>query len=447
MMSLRQRLNRGLVIILTVVFVGHWLAADWVIRSVAEKQMMTRLQHDGDSLLDSMQLNIDAELVFETTHAGSVYGIAYSGHYFVIDIDGRRYTSASLQGEDLPFAEQPVNSIERFHFPGGPKGQPLLVLSRGVERLGHRVSISVAEDLTDIGYDINQIRAAYLVLTAMVLLAAICLQSGDVRRALKPLIAVRDELGEIAHGRQQQIDVKVPTEIKPLVKEVNRLLSLVERRLYQSRTAIGNLAHALKTPLAVLFRLAEHPAFDDHLELRQQLQQQTQTIHQRIERELKRARISGNIQSGSTLNPRSELMALAMLLQNIYTEKNLLIQVFAPDYLINFDREDLLELAGNLLDNACKWAKMKVVVTVTDTYGMRIQVEDDGPGCPEEEMQQLCQRGVRLDEAVQGHGLGLAIVRDIAEFYKGALIIERSAMLGGLSVAVEFPVAKLAAKV
>lgn len=439
MMSLRRRLNRGLVIILSVVFVGHWLAADWVIRAVAEKQMLTRLQHDGDSLIDTLKLAADGQMMFDSSHAGTVYGQAYSGHYFVIEFDDQTYYSKSLQAFVLPFAAVPPGTAKQFHYANGPQQQPLLVLSRGFERFGHIISISVGEDLTDIGRDIDQIRLAYLVLTAMVLLIAIGLQSNDVRRSLRSLQAARDELALIASGRQQQIQARVPTEIKPLVEEVNRLLVLVERRLHQSRTAIGNLAHALKTPLAMLFRLAEHSQLDAHPELRQQLQQQTQAIHERIERELKRARISGNTQTASVFNPRQELTALAMLLHNIYIDKGLMIQVNAPDQLIHFDREDMLELTGNLLDNACKWANRHVVINVENRQGMIISVEDDGPGCAEQDMLQLSQRGLRLDEAVQGHGLGLAIVRDIAEFYGGTLMIARSQTLGGLLVNVRFP--------
>lgn len=438
MKSLQRRLNRGLAIILCSIFTAHWLAADWVIRSVAEKQMTTRLEHDGDSLLETLQPGSNGQLTFDSTHAGSVYGQAFSGHYFVIYVDDKVYYSQSLQGSELPLPPVAVQTRNQYHFSDGPQRQPLLVLSRGFEKFGHHVSVSTAEDLTDIGHDITRIRLAYLGLTFIVLLAAIGLQTGDVRRSLRPLMAVRNELGEIANGQRQQIKSRVPTEIKPLVKEVNRLLLLVERRLHQSRTAIGNLAHALKTPLAMLFRLAESPALDQYPDLQQQLRIQTEAMHQRIERELKRARISGNIQTGAAFNPRQELTSLAMLLQNIYSEKQLLIQINAPDQLLRFDREDMLELVGNLLDNACKWAKRHIVVSVERQQDLLIGVEDDGPGCSEEYMLQLTQRGLRLDETVQGHGLGLAIVRDIAEFYGGSLRIGRSRQLGGLLVEVRF---------
>jgi signal transduction histidine kinase len=147
---------------------------------------------------------------------------------------------------------------------------------------------------------------------------------------------------------------------------------------------------------------------------------------------------AGHIQSGTAFNPYQELTTLADLLGNIYTGKHLAINVEAPDYPIPFDREDLLEIIGNLADNACKWAKSTVAISVTYQPNLIIKVEDDGPGCPEHELQQLTQRGVRLDESVQGHGLGLAIVRDVAEFYGGRLELARSQHLGGLLVRVSF---------
>jgi signal transduction histidine kinase len=438
-MSLRRRLNRGLAIILCLIFAGHWLAADWVIRAVAEKQMLTRLTHDGDSLLDTLTVDDAEQLSFDSSHAGSVYGQAFSGHYFVIHIDDRAYYSLSLQGLSLPFAPVQNNISREYHVENGPQQQPLLVLSRGFEKSGHLVSISIAEDLTDIGQDIFGIRLAYFALSLLVLVIAIKLQTADVRRALKPIKLVREELAEIANGMQQQIMTPVPAEIRPLVKEVNRLLILVERRLTQSRTAIGNLAHALKTPLAMLFRLAEDPMLQGRQDFRQQFQQQNQAILQRIDRELKRARISGNFQTGSVFNSRQEITSLVKLLQNIYCDKDLVVEVIVPDQVIHCDREDVLELIGNLLDNAFKWARHRIKIEVDCGNGAALSVSDDGPGCSETEMKQLCQRGLRLDEAVQGHGLGLAIVRDIIEFYGGRLSIERSLELGGLCVTVQLP--------
>jgi signal transduction histidine kinase len=438
-MSLRQRLNLGLVLILCVIFVIHWLAADWVIRTVAEKQMTTRLTHDGDSLLDTLTNDDHGQLVFDSFHIGSVYNQAFSGHYFVVQIDKAVYYSVSLKNQPLAIPPVTLGKMHLYHHIDGPKQQPLLVLGRGFDVSGHQVSISVAEDLTDIDHDITSIRQAYLALTLLVLLTAIALQSRDVKRVLRPFNDTQRQLTDIANGERQQITVDVPSEIKPLVNELNRLLVLVMRRLQQSRMSIGNLAHALKTPLAMLFRIAEHPVITGHPELQKQMQTQTAAIHHCIERELKRARIAGNKQTNMAFNPYQELMALTQLLQNIYAEKDLQIKVIAPDLLVHYDREDLLELLGNLLDNACKWAEKNIIVTIAFSDNFVITVEDDGPGITGLDAQVLTQRGLRLDESVQGHGLGLAIVRDIVAIYDGSLHLDRSSQLGGFLAIVRLP--------
>lgn len=323
----------------------------------------------------------------------------------MIHINDRVYLSNSLQQHPLAARAIPDGAAQHYHLPG-PEQQPLLVFGRGLSKNDHAVLLTVAEDLTDIGQDILHIRLAYLGVTLVILTLAIWLQSQDVKRAMRPLRAAQRELSNIANGQQQQISTAVPIEIRPLVKEVNRLIVLIERRLQQSRTAIGNLAHALKTPLAVLVRLSEHSDMAGQAQLNALLQSQAAAIQERIDRELKRARLSGHIQSGAAFNPYQELTVLAQLLNSVYSEKSLTIHIDAPDQLIPFDREDVLEILGNLADNACKWAKSQVNITVQHQTQLLIRVEDDGPGCPEEQLQQLIQRGVRLDESIQGHGLG-----------------------------------------
>lgn len=438
-MSLNQHLNRGLAIILGSVFLAHWLAADWVIRAITEKQMLTRLNHDCDSLLETLNFNASGQLTFDSSHAGAIYRQPFSGHYFVIKTANQTYISASLADQSLSFVDPPKDSSIHFHYTDGPQQQPLLVLSRSIEQMGHQINISVAEDLTDIGQDIDIIRIIYLIISFIVLFIAVVLQRININRALQPLNAISEQLVKIGNGEIQQITAPVPSEIRPLVLELNRLLILVEQRLQKSRTAIGNLTHALKTPLAVLFRLAEHPDIAANPKLQQQFRQQNDAIQQRIDRELKHARISGSIQAGSSFNPHEDLSALSQLLQNIFSEKKLIIDINVPNAPVCFDREDMLELIGNLLDNACKWAKLHIVINIIFNSKLIIQVLDDGPGCSEIEMAQLAQRGLRLDESIQGHGLGLAIVRDITLSYRGTLAITKAVDLGGLCVTVTLP--------
>lgn len=294
----------------------------------------------------------------------------------------------------------------------------------------------MAEDLTDIGKDILNIRLAYLAITIFILIIAVVLQSLDVKRAMEPLRKVTIELNQIAMGHQEQILTEVPEDVRPLVEEVNRLIMLIARRLQNSRTAISNLAHALKTPLAVMLRMSENAELQTHSELKQLLVSQAEIIHCRIDRELKRARLAGHMQSGTAFNPYQEISALAKLLKNIYSEKDLNITINAPDSPIPFDREDILEIIGNLADNACKWAQKAVNISLNFQQQLIICVEDDGPGCSEYELSKLALRGVRLDETVQGNGLGLAIVRDIAEFYSGTMVLSRGKNLAGLLVTV-----------
>lgn len=162
-------------------------------------------------------------------------------------------------------------------------------------------------------------------------------------------------------------------------------------------------------------------------------------LQNRIERELKRARLSGNIQAGSNFNPHPELMALTGLLHKIYADKKLTFEFKAPDQLFPYDREDMLELLGNLVDNACKWAANIIAIEVAGSSDtLTIKVADDGPGITDEQKKDLTQRGLRLDESQPGHGLGLAIVDDIVAFYGGELILKKSLDLGGLEITVNF---------
>ncbi|MEI8570786.1 sensor histidine kinase [Methylomonas sp. LW13] len=438
MMSLRKRLGRGLIAVLGAIFILHWIAADWIIRSAAEKQMANRLADDGYSLLDSLAYSDAEQVTFNSFHISSVYNRRLSGHYYLVKVDAQAYPSPSLL--DFPLAVEAVGPEQSMlYHAAGPEQTPLLVLTLGAVRFGHRINISVAEDLSAVDHDITAIRVAYLSLTLLILFSAIGLLRWDIQRALRPLAMVRAELEQVAGGGRQHIGSEVPAEVQPLVEEINHLLELVVRRLQQSRTAMGNLAHALKSPMALLLRTGEDPHFDSRPDLRSRLDEQSQAIRHCIERELKRARIAGDQQAAPGFNPHGEIIALKKTLRAIYADKPLDIQVTAPKQLLHFDREDLMEVLGNLLDNACKWAKQRIDVELALEGGVVIRVADDGPGCQSEDLAYLTQRGRRLDESVQGHGLGLGIVSDIVNTYHGAIYFGRSKVLGGFLVTVSLP--------
>jgi signal transduction histidine kinase len=256
------------------------------------------------------------------------------------------------------------------------------------------------------------------------LVALVLVQSLVLRHLLAPVDALREDLKRIERGEIKAVAENVPAEIAPMVQEFNRLLARFEQRLRQSRNAAGNLAHALKGPLNLLMRGGEGS-------------QHAERIAQLIDSELKRARLAGSGSATQRLNLSEELPALCGLLQQVYADKTVDIRYNVPeDFEWPHDRQDMLEMIGNLLDNAVKWADGVVILTVRRVDGIRLEVEDDGPGVSAEKLRQLTQRGARFDESVAGHGLGLSIVKDIVDSYQGSLTFAHSQRLGGLNVTV-----------
>jgi signal transduction histidine kinase len=215
-----------------------------------------------------------------------------------------------------------------------------------------------------------------------------------------------------------------------------------EDTLSRSRKALGNLGHALKTPLAILFSLANRQDLNAHPELREQFRYQLHQMQERISRELSRARLAGEALPGAYFDCAKELPDLCSTLQQIHTRALTIQWQAEPGMRLPWDREDMLELLGNLLDNACKWAQRNVqlkVRLVNQHY--ELWIDDDGPGIAPEMREQVINRGARADEQVQGHGLGLSIVRDIVEHCRGELALEPSP-LGGLRVVIRLPASR-----
>lgn len=430
MRSLRARLAAGLSAILLVAFGLQWLLVSLAIREVTEDYVESRLGRDIDVLL--------AGLTFDETGAPQLTRMPvdrfeegpYSGYYYQVRIGAVTLRSNSLWDQvlDAPHVAPGESLRARIR---GPLHQPLLLLSRGFLKNGHQVQISIAEDISNVDAGIHRFQWLYLAVTAALLVLLVVLQQWIVRRSLRPLTSTRVDLERVGRGEADTLAEDVPTEIRPLVREINALLILLSRRLARSRTVVGNLAHALKTPLSLIVQLIRDPALP--VGLRRKLEEQTVTIRGQLERELVRARLAGDGAGGRRFRPRRDLPPLVNTLLQIHADRSVDIEVPPlPDGIWNADREDLLELLGNLGDNACKWSRGRVRIRL-DGVG-RISVEDDGPGGTEQELG--AARGTRLDETVPGHGLGLSIVRDIVEHYGGEIVFDRSPDLGGMRVQV-----------
>ncbi|HXH02719.1 MAG TPA: ATP-binding protein, partial [Candidatus Competibacteraceae bacterium] len=403
-----------------------------------ETFVATRLEHEMDALLVVLSFDAENRPVLDEGRLIPVFRQPYSGHYYQLaDEAGRTLRSRSLWDIELPWPAGLGRSLQR-DFQDGPQGQRLLVLARRLRVQDHELSVLVAEDFSDLEQGLARLRGV-LLLAALALGAVLApLQYWIVGRGLRPLQALRRDIQCLERGEIERLQAPVPSEVEPLVAELNHVLESGRQRLLRSRNALGNLAHALKTPLTVLGQLAGDCP---EPELRDELLRQTRQIGALMERELKRARIAGTAMPGQRVLLARELDDLCATLGMIYRARGLAFEVRAdPATAFPGDRDDLLELLGNLLDNACKWARRRVRVSAREEGGwLRLTVEDDGPGCPPEQRELLTRRGVRIDESRAGHGLGLAIVTDIVGQYGGRLRLESSAALGGLAAIVELP--------
>lgn len=447
--SLQRRLQIGLAASL-LLFTGaiSWLAHDTLHRT-ADAFVRSRLDHDAEALLAAIHWGPENRLVVGEGRLTPVYRQPFSGHYFVIrTADGQRLRSRSLWDDDL--ADRPLEPGTTAGWrTAGPLDQRLLVRGFGFRLDDRALTLTIAEDVTPldqrlVGFERLILLAALLALALMLLI-----QRWVVQRTLAMLKPVYRDIARLEAGGSGSLTEQAPAEILPLVRAFNRLLALFNQRLTRSRQFAGNLGHALKAPLTRLRQQLEDPAEPIAAPTRGRLLEQLDRLCAVIERQLQRARMAGAGGPGLRFDPAAELPVLLRLLRQIHAARDLELTcdihpggdgATDPALTIDADREDLLELLGNLLDNACKWARTRVHCTVTTSAaGLCLRVEDDGPGCSPAAIADITERGMRLDEAVAGHGLGLAIVSEIVDGYQGAITFVPSPRLGGLAVEVRLP--------
>lgn len=439
MYSLQSRLGLWLAIMLVVLFAVHILFVGHFSRYLAEERVITRLQHDSDSLQNRLMLRGNGMFRMSPGPISPIYQNPGSGHYFQLEYKGTILRSPSLDEKTLIFPKLGHKISDTFRIEG-PSGEPLLVWVVRANKFGETFIMAIAEEIADIQEDIDDQRSIYFIATALTVLLLIVLQTLVIRKNMAPVEKARQELLAVEQGELKKIHQQLPSEIQPLVDELNLLLETMNKRLERSRNATGNLAHALKTPLSVLRQLSESKDVQDDPEVSEEISQITDSIQNAIDRELKRARLSGAAVIGQRFKLNEELTELVNVMQKVYAHKKLKFDVNIPiEQTVQADREDMLEMFGNLLDNAGKWADKNVRLTVLNEPGLHFIIEDDGVGIGEDGLDILTQRGTRLDESTPGHGLGLAIVAEIVEQWDGSIKFSHSPTLGGLLVDVQFP--------
>jgi signal transduction histidine kinase len=359
-------------------------------------------------------------------------------------------SSRSLWDSGLPhLADQGLPASDdgtRRAYVTGPEDQKLRLIERSVD-LGEdgKYLVAVAGDSAEIDDEMHAFDRAIVV--TFVILAAVLLLTTmfQVRFGLAPLKRISESLAAIRAGTAERLAGHFPVEIEPLARETNALIDANHEIVERARTHVGNLAHALKTPLSVMVNEAAGRGEDP---LAVKVREQTGIMRDQVTRHLERARIAARATVvGSVTDVAPVVTGLTRTMEKIYHPRGIAIDVEAPDGVrFRGERQDLEEMLGNLVDNACKWAQARVSVEVTPERAegappkatVRIVVDDDGPGLTPAEREQVARRGQRLDESKPGSGLGLSIVLELAALYGGGLTLS-NAPIGGLRAELVLP--------
>jgi signal transduction histidine kinase len=433
MKSLRKQLSLGLALSLVGLLTLQWAVVTFTIDHLIQSQMTARMQQEAEGILAGVTVNTRGQLVLAPHVMTAGYQRPFSGRYFIVMLD-ETHKAQSRSWWDVEIPVLKVGEEQVTHV-NGPESQPLLLLGHGYRKQQRTITIYVAESLVELQQSVRMFHWLYGVFSLLGLLALLALQRWIVLNSLNPLQQIKESLAKVASGELQQINASGPAEVMPLVNEFNRILKSASQKTKRSRLSIGNLAHGLKTRLAQLQLLSQDAMVESDAQLRQMVQSCADEIHQDVERELKRARLMGDVYTSQTTDLEVELPKLVATLQKIYSEKTV---AFAWQHdgqaRVMIDREDMLELLGNVLDNAFKWCNSQVQLTISGEYAIRVLVEDDGPGSNAPALETLLQRGMRMDESKPGSGLGLAIVQDIVQHYHGHIALAHSERLGGLCV-------------
>jgi two-component system sensor histidine kinase PhoQ len=380
-----------------------------------------------------------------------------SGLYAELVLPNGHWDSPSAQGPLLPAASMLKPSERRFEGPlpiteiNGDVGEAyrygigLTWAAGGDPRAEFPYTIYILENTTSLSGQVAVFRGAlwrYLGGAGFILLL---LQALIMQWSLRPLKRVIEELKRVQRGLASRMSERHPRELEPLTESINAFIESERENLDRQRNTLADLAHSLKTPLAVLRARLDHPG--DEAELREEVAVQLRRMNDLVSYQLARAARSGHhlFAAPVAIEPHAEQIVTG--LEKVYASKGVLCEFdIAPGAQFHGEPGDLQELLGNLLENAFKWARSRVLLTVQPGErapnrrpGLLIAVDDDGPGIPPEKVTLILQRGVRGDERVQGHGIGLAIVQDLVRGYRGTLEVSASHELGGTRFEVKLP--------
>jgi signal transduction histidine kinase len=443
--SLSLRLVAGAAIWSIFALAAGGVVLSGVFRASVERAFDDRLETVLNSLIATADVEEDGSLTLIRPMADARFDRVYSGWYWQIVPRGSdplasdALRSRSLWDTGLPIESDVAERDARPILIHGPDGQSLRAVKRVVTLPGadEPHTVTVAGDLDELMQEIAAFDTTLTWAFIGLVLGLLIAQVISVQIALQPLRRLQAALANIRSGRAARLDGRFPTEISPLAEELNKLVAHNANVVERARTQVGNLAHALKTPLSVL--KGEEP--DDVESYARLVRKQTEVMEQQIEHYLARARTAAMAEVLGARTPVAPVIEdLARTLGKLHRNRDLSTETEAV-HVFRGERQDFEEIVGNLMENACKWADSEVLVrTAVEGGRLIVTVEDDGPGLRPEVREAVLRRGARLDESQPGSGLGLAIVKDIAAAYGGALQLSESP-LGGLAARVSLPAA------
>lgn len=412
-----------------------------------------RLKAALDGVLATVELGPDGNPKLTDQLADTRFNLPLSGWYWQISTPGQStklVSSPSLLEQQLTpdapaLATRDKDGIAAFSM-RDQQGTNLRAIEQDVKLFGtqNEYSFLITGNFDELKSGITSFQHTLLAMLGALGLALLAALAFQVRFTLKPLRDMQHQLNDIRSGRAELLADNFPREIQPVADELNLLVQSNFEIVDRARMQVGNLAHALKTPISVI----SNEARDPKNALAEKVREQINVMRDQVNLYLDRARRAARAQSiGASTDVEPVLQSLARTLQRINVDRNLVIEVDAPAGLrFRGERQDLEEMVGNLMDNACKWAKSHILVRARELPAqssdgrnwLLVTVDDDGPGIPPEKRDTALERGKRLDESKPGSGLGMSIISETAGMYSGALSLDQ-ADLGGLRANLKLP--------
>lgn len=426
---------------IAVLLLGGGLALDRTMTGLVERNFDEQLEYMLTAMVASAEIGPDGEVFFYRSLGDQRFLEPNSGLYWQISGGGREdFPSRSLWDRSLDVRADHVDNDIHIYDSNQFAGEPLRIAERSIKLPGSDTQwwFTVAASREELDYQITRIRSILIWSFAVLGLGLLLMALAQIRYGLSPLRRVRAAIQQLRTTGANRITDPLPTEVEPLVEEINSLLAHTEKQAEEARTHAGNLAHALKTPLTVLTNAATARAPD----LGDTVIRETRTMQRHVDHHLARARAVGRRAVGHARTPVFESAeAVRRAVERLYPDVRFDI-AGNPQALVAIERQDLDEILGNLIENAAKYGGGSVFVTVdadADAPQCQLWIEDDGAGIPPDKRSDIFARGARLDTDKPGTGLGLAIVRDVVEIYGGSVELDESEDLGGLLVCLSLP--------